>query len=131
MQYNAAPMHAIYKFEIAQKVPLVGEISFTDLASQCGLYEPDLRRIVRFAIVYHRAFLEPRKGYVAHSAASRQLVEDPDVRDGIGLMFDDFYQSFARVSQPSVYLLWPIYPLTELLPPADRRCHANISGPRT
>jgi hypothetical protein len=91
-------MHAIYKFEIAQKVPLVGDISFTDLAAKCGLYEPDLRRIIRFAIIYHRAFLEPRKGYVAHSAASRQLMEDADVRDGIGLMFDDFYPSFARVS---------------------------------
>ena len=97
-QYNATSLHAIYKFDIAAKVPTGGEISFAELATACGLYEPDLRRIVRFAIIYHRLFREPRKGYVAHSAASRQLAENGDVRDGVGLMFDDYYPSFARVS---------------------------------
>ena len=47
-------------------------------------------------MIYHRTFREPRPGFVAHTAASRQLATNPDVRDGIGLMFDDFWPSFAR-----------------------------------
>lgn len=68
-----------------------------ELAKLCNLYEPDLRRILRFAIAHHFVFKEPRKGVLAHSAASRRLVEDQEARDGLGLMFDDCWQSFARV----------------------------------
>lgn len=89
-------MHAIYKFDIAAKIPLEGDISFADVAKKCHLYEPDIRRILRFAMIYHRTFREPRQGFVAHTAASRQLATNSHVRDGIGLMFDDFWPSFAR-----------------------------------
>jgi hypothetical protein len=47
-------------------------------------------------MLYHRVFHEPREGYVAHTAASKQLATNPDVYDGVGLMFDDFWPSFAR-----------------------------------
>lgn len=95
-QFNATSLHAIYKFDLAAKVPLTRSISFSDLARASELYEPDLRRILRFAMIYHRCFCEPVPGFVAHTAASKQLVTNPDLRDGIGLMFDDFYPSFAR-----------------------------------
>jgi len=36
-----------------------------------GLYEHDMSRIIRYAIAHHRVFWEPRKGFVAHSAASK------------------------------------------------------------
>ena len=74
-----------------------GEISFTELAKICEVYEPDLKRILRFAMCYHRVFQEHRKGYVSHSAASRCIAEDQGVRDALGVMFDDCWQSFARV----------------------------------
>ncbi|MCJ1353124.1 MAG: hypothetical protein MMC33_003109 [Icmadophila ericetorum] len=93
---NATSLQAIYKFEIAQKVPIHGEISFASLAELSNLDELDLRRILRFAIVHHRVFCEPRKGYVAHSAASRRLAENAGARDGLGLMFDECWQSMAR-----------------------------------
>lgn len=85
---------------MARKVPVGGSITFEELAAQCGLYEPDVRRIVRFAIAWHHIFCEPRKGVVAHSAASRRLVDSQDARDGLGVMFDDCYQSFGRVCRP-------------------------------
>lgn len=97
-QYNGASLQVIYKYKIATKVPLDREISFAELAAQCNLYEPDLRRIVRFAIAHHRVFNEPKRGLITHSAASLQLALKPDVQDGVGLIYDDFYQSFARVS---------------------------------
>lgn len=58
--------------------------------------ETNLRRIVRFAVAHHHVFEEPRKGYVSHSAASRKLAEDPNAMAGLGYMFDEVCQAFAR-----------------------------------
>ncbi len=95
---NATSLEAIYRFDIPRKVPVQGEISFEDLATKCKMYEPNLRRILRYAILYHRVFQEPKKGFVKHSAASRMLVDDPAMLDGLGMMFDESWQAFARVS---------------------------------
>lgn len=93
---NGVSLQAIYKYDIASHVPIHGEVSFPDLARQCGMSETNLRRIIRFAIAYHRVFQEPRKGYVSHSAASRKLAEDANAAAGLGYMFDEVWQSFAR-----------------------------------
>jgi hypothetical protein len=95
---NVTSIQAIYRFDVAKKVPLGGKISFKDLAKQCDLYEPDLRRIIRFAITFHRHIQEPRPGIVSHSAYSRLLLEDSDLRDGVGLMFNEWSASYGRVS---------------------------------
>ena len=96
MQLNGVSLQAIYKYDIASHVPIHGEISFPNLATKCGLSETNLRRIVRFAIAYHRVFQEPRKGHVSHSAASRKLAEDANAKACLGYMFDEVWQSFAH-----------------------------------
>lgn len=95
-------LQAIYNYDIASKVPLHGEISFRELADQCDLDEVNLRRILRFAMAFHHVFHEPRNGFVAHSAASRKLAEDPLAKAGLGYMFDEVWQAFAQVSNLSV-----------------------------
>ena len=80
-------------------MPIHGEISFVELAKLCDIYEPDLRRILRFAMCYFRAFREPRKGFVSHTATSRSIAESPGVRDALGVMFDECWQSYARVCE--------------------------------
>ena len=97
LQLNGTSLQAIYKYNIPMKVPLDGEISFSELAAKCDLYEPDLRRILRFAMVYHRVFQERNVGYVAHTAASRRLVEDANSMDALGSQFDEAWQAFAHV----------------------------------
>ena len=72
-------------------------MSFEDLAHKCGLDKINLRRFLRFAMVWHRVFQEPRKGFVAHTAASRKLAEDPLAQAGLGYMFDEVWHSFAQV----------------------------------
>lgn len=94
-------LQAIYKYDIASKVPLRGEISFADLAQKCGLSEVNVRRMLRFAMAFHHVFREPRKGFVAHTAASRKLAEDPLARAGLGYMFDEVWQGFAHVLKSS------------------------------
>ncbi|CAF9907146.1 MAG: hypothetical protein ALECFALPRED_003076 [Alectoria fallacina] len=93
---NGTSLQAIYRYDIASKIPIHGEVSFKELAHKCGLNEIHLRRFLRFAMVWHRVFQEPRKGIVAHTAASRKLVEDPLARAGLGYMFDEVWQSFAQ-----------------------------------
>ena len=105
---NASSLEAIYRWNIPSKVPLDGgQISFSALAEECSMYEPNLRRILRYAILYHRVFQEPRPGFVTHSAASALLVKDPATFDALGMMYDESWQAFARVGYPC-YLLFAI-----------------------
>lgn len=53
MQLNGTSLEAISRYDMARKIPVGGSITFQELADQCGLYEPDVRRIVRFAIAPH------------------------------------------------------------------------------
>lgn len=96
-QYNGTSLQAIYRFDIAAKVPIHGEISYVELANLCGIYEPDLRRILRFAMSFYHAFTESRKGYVSHTSVSRAIVEKAGVKDALGVMFDECWQSYAHV----------------------------------
>ncbi|CAK3814349.1 O-methyltransferase [Lecanosticta acicola] len=93
---NGASLNAIYKFDIATKVPLDGQISYEELAPKVGIKRTDLQRIVRFAVVHHHVFQEKTVGMVSHSAASRYLAESDIARAGLGFMFDECYQSFAH-----------------------------------
>ncbi|KAI9839199.1 MAG: hypothetical protein M1819_003192 [Sarea resinae] len=94
--YNLTALELIYRLDIPSKFPIGEEISYPRLAELCGLYEPNLRRILRHGMAYHHAFCEPRKGFVAHTAASRLLAENSDVRDGLGVNFDGNWRMFAR-----------------------------------
>ncbi|KAL6715395.1 hypothetical protein ACLMJK_006356 [Lecanora helva] len=112
VKLNGVSLQAIYKYDIATKVPLHSEISFEELAEKCGLDVVNLRRILRFAISHHYVFREPHNGFIAHSAASRKLAEDPLARAGLGYMFDEVWQSFAwgwSLSQHTSEPVWKHY----------------------
>lgn len=94
---NATSLEAIYRWDIARHVPFDGDISFVELGRHINMSETNVRRIIRFAITWHRIFREPRPGFVAHSAASRLLVTDESSFDALGMMFDESVQAFARV----------------------------------
>ena len=117
-------LEAIYKYDIASKVPLHGEISFEELSRLCGLYEPDLRRILRFAMVHHRVFREHRKNMISHSTASRRLAEDAATQDAMGFMFDGAWQSYARVC---LLLHSVVVRFADVL--VDSRGYGKVQGP--
>jgi hypothetical protein len=96
-QYNGTSLQVISRHDIARKVPRQGTISFTELAQATELHVNDLKRILRFAMSFHRLFQEPTEGFVAHSAGSMKLASDDLVRAGVNQSFNDFYNSFARV----------------------------------
>ncbi|KAL4882157.1 S-adenosyl-L-methionine-dependent methyltransferase [Aspergillus karnatakaensis] len=95
--YNAVSPQAIYKYKIASKMPIHGEISFTDLAKDTDLSEVNIRRMLRHAMLFHRVFKEPREGFVAHTAASRRLAEDPLSDAVMGYMFEEVWPGFAHL----------------------------------
>ncbi|PWY87083.1 O-methyltransferas-like protein [Aspergillus sclerotioniger CBS 115572] len=94
--YNGVGLQVIYRYDVARHVPIHGEIAFSELAAICRLDEVNLRRSLRFAMAYHHIFREPRKGYVAHTAASRKLVDDPHASAGLGYVFEEVWQAFAH-----------------------------------
>lgn len=98
MQANMSSLQAISRFDIASKFPIHEEISYEQLAERCGILQHDLKRCLRYAMTFHRVFREPRKGFVAHTAASRLLAEDPGTRGSVSLRCDECWPACARVS---------------------------------
>lgn len=93
-------LHAIYRFNIPSLFPIDEEITFTSLAEKADLAENDLSRIVRHAIAHHRVFCEPRKGVLAHSAASRRMAESALVRAIMWLTFEEVVPASVKVCTP-------------------------------
>ncbi|KAI8946355.1 putative O-methyltransferase [Xylaria longipes] len=97
-KYNGTSLQIISRHDIARKVPIEGTISFTELAEATDLHVNDLKRIMRYAMSFHRLFVEPQEGFIAHSAGSKKLATDEIVRAGLGQSFNEFYGSFARTA---------------------------------
>lgn len=60
-------------------MPLNGEASYADIAAKVKLSEDRVRRIVRQAMTNH-IFIEPRPGFVAHTASSAAPVRIPSIK---------------------------------------------------
>lgn len=71
-------------------------MSFKDLASSIGLNEGAITRILRNGIAYH-IFREPRPGFVAHSAASRQLADDTRAAGWVSANVDEMWPSAVKL----------------------------------
>lgn len=95
----------ISRFDLASKVPLNGEITFTDLAATVGVDRAALTSILRLGIAHH-IFREPRPGVIAHSAASRQIAEDSNVASWVGANVDEMWPAAEKVVDALVK--WPL-----------------------
>ncbi|KAI8629700.1 putative O-methyltransferase [Xylariaceae sp. FL1651] len=95
----------ISRFDIAKKVPAYGEITYGDLAARVGVDEAALCRILRLGIA-HRVFREPRPGAIAHSAASRQIVDDQAMADWVSSNVNDMWPAAEKVVD--ALAKWPL-----------------------
>lgn len=97
MQHNQLVyLKLISRFGIAKQVPVDGEITYGDLAANVGIDEAALCRILRLGIA-HRVFREPRPGVISHSAASRQIADDPNMADWVSSSVNDMWPSAGKV----------------------------------
>ncbi|KAF2491084.1 putative O-methyltransferase [Lophium mytilinum] len=94
----------VSRFDLANKLPVDGEITFRELAATIGIDCAALTRVLRLGIAY-RIFKEPRPGVIAHSAASRQIADDPRVASWVGANVDDMWPAAERVVEALVK--WP------------------------
>ena len=88
-------MQAIVRFGIATSFPVREEVAYSTISNACGLDEPVLRRILRHAMTKH-IFREPRTGFVIHTAASRLLAEDAQLRDWVSASTSEMWQAAAQ-----------------------------------
>jgi len=86
---------AIDRFNILSSFPTHEEASFEEISKTCGMNEIDVRRILRHAMT-KRIFHEPRKGIVAHTAASKLLAEDLKMSDWVGTVTDELWQAASQ-----------------------------------
>jgi hypothetical protein len=97
LQYSdSLSLEAIYHFDLANAVPLDGEATFADIAKSCSMDEAKITRLIRHAIT-NRIFYEPRPGFVSHTAASRLLAKDQQMRDWVGMNLEDFVPANSKV----------------------------------
>lgn len=78
-------------------MPKEEESTFESLARDCGVDVKDMRRFLRVAIARH-VFKEPRIGSIAHTAASKLLVDDTKLKAWILNIAKEFWPSLSRVS---------------------------------
>jgi hypothetical protein len=98
------------------------------LAKRCELREHEIRSIIRYAIVHHRVFLEPRDGFVAHSTASKLLAENANnIQEMVGLTVEEWAPAYNKVSNRYEYQAIRNIDTTMI----DSRCDAQISRPKT
>ena len=93
-QNNLLPLHAIYKYKIAQNVPVGGQIGYGELSEKTGLDEVNLRRFLRHAMtnrIFREVVLEGGEKGVEHTATSRVLAEDGKMNDWVGLCCEDIW----------------------------------------
>ncbi len=90
-------MQAIYRFGLATKFPAdMEEVTYGELAAAADLPECHIQRLLRYSMTFH-IFREPRKGVVAHTAASKLLADDPLMREWIGMVSEEIWPAASKV----------------------------------
>ncbi|KAI1439378.1 S-adenosyl-L-methionine-dependent methyltransferase [Annulohypoxylon stygium] len=85
----------IYRYKLAQHVPLLGEATFEAIAVAAGLDVKDVTRFLRLATRWH-VFHETSRDTIVHTAASRQLLDNPDLEAWINNIAEEFWPSLSR-----------------------------------
>ena len=89
-------LQAIYRYKLANTIPSgKDEATFEEISQRSGLTVPHVRRILRHATTY-RIFCEPRKGTIAHTAASLYLATNPSMREWIGMVTEEMWPAASK-----------------------------------
>jgi hypothetical protein len=81
-------MHAIYRFNIAQAIPLDGSATYAEIAAATGQHETLIVRVIRQAMTNY-IFDESSPGRVCHTAYSRLIATSSDFRDLCGMQLEE------------------------------------------
>ena len=87
----------IYRYKIAEAIPVEGDITFEEVAKKCNVDVNDAKRFLRVAIARH-IFRESTVGSISHTAASKLLLKNPMLEAWTLNIAQEFWPSLARVS---------------------------------
>ncbi|KAL4779051.1 S-adenosyl-L-methionine-dependent methyltransferase [Aspergillus varians] len=90
-------MQLIHQYRIAQCFGPEEIIPFDELSRRCGLNVLDLTRVLRLVMTRH-IFSEPSCGFVAHTAATRLLLEDDRIRSFSSIICEERFPASAKTA---------------------------------
>ncbi|KAF2846613.1 S-adenosyl-L-methionine-dependent methyltransferase [Plenodomus tracheiphilus IPT5] len=94
-QYLLLCIQYLYRHKIAYAVPVDGVASFSEIAGACSTNEKDVTRFLRVAASQH-VFKEVRKGFIAHTAASKMLLNNPMLESWTMNIAQEFWPAVSR-----------------------------------
>jgi hypothetical protein len=89
-------IQAVNRWNVAEHLPRNAELSYEVLAHKCNVPEAVFIPILRQAISQH-VFKESQPGFVAHTAASRALLEGTGIKSFVSIATDDMWPSAAHM----------------------------------
>ncbi|KAI0554399.1 sterigmatocystin 8-O-methyltransferase [Xylaria curta] len=92
---NYVSLQAITRLNIANLVPLGGQTTFDDISKKTGLDKRAVRRLLRHAMTM-KIFSEPEPGAVAHTKASRVLL-DPIANSWVALGGEESWPASTKM----------------------------------
>ena len=97
-------LQAIYRFKLANSFPDgKDEATFEEISQRSGLSVSYVQRILRHAITY-RIFCEPRKGTIAHTAASLYFANNSSMREWVGMVCEEMWPAASKAGFPFHYI---------------------------
>ncbi|KAI1275183.1 O-methyltransferase-domain-containing protein [Xylaria sp. FL0933] len=94
---DALVLRVVYRYKLANAVPLDGTASYTEIATASGLKEDLCRRFIRIAMGSHIFAEDLKTRRVRHTASSRLLATDQGFSDAVGLEIDDFGPASSKL----------------------------------
>ncbi|KAK4237372.1 hypothetical protein C8A03DRAFT_34658 [Achaetomium macrosporum] len=89
---------AVNHYGLAKLVPVDSTITLVELQTKTTLDPINLARLLRMAMC-NGIFREPSPGVIAHTAASRVLAEDDDMKAWVGFNGEDIFRASGHVLQ--------------------------------
>lgn len=94
-------LQVIYRFRLAQAVPLDGGATYTEIAKDTGLSQHRVASVIRQAMT-NKIFHEDKRNHVVHTAMSAILVKDPVMWDWVGHFVEEAYPTSAKWTEAMV-----------------------------
>ncbi|KAI8675024.1 Methyltransf-2 domain-containing protein [Fusarium keratoplasticum] len=95
---DTVSLQILNSYDIPSLVPLDRPISLAELESKTTLDPINLARNLRHAMT-NAIFQEPTPGYIAHTAASKMLLKDANLRSWVGFNSEDIFPAAAHSLQ--------------------------------
>ncbi|KAI9801588.1 MAG: hypothetical protein M1825_003267 [Sarcosagium campestre] len=96
--HDITALSVVLEFDIANTVPLDGDISFEELSRLVGFDAGRLERILRLLFV-RKIFVESRPGYVAHSAVSAHLAKNKELAAFLGHCTGEAFPAASKLTE--------------------------------